>query len=297
MHAGRGSRPKQRRKGTAMLTPPPPILPKRKPPRQAGGNAASEPGAVPGISASEGLHIGIDEAGRGCLAGPVVAAAVLFPAGFAFADQLPGLNDSKKLSEKQRTALAGQITRSTLYYGTGLSWQDEIDSVNILHATLRAMARAVLALAARQQDAERIHRRKAPQPLPCLVIDGNQTIPAAHWHSCAAGVSAAALSWEQYLPLPLTMLPTYIPALPVQFAVVDGDALIPSVSAASILAKTVRDGIMSRLDSFYPGYGLAKHKGYGTKEHLARLAEKGPCRLHRRTFRRVLPENKQLTLF
>ena len=239
-----------------------------------------------------GRHIGVDEAGRGCLAGPVVAAAVCFAEGFDFSAGLPGLDDSKKLPPAKRSALAGQVTAQAVSYGLGLAWQDEIDEVNILNATFRAMSRAVLSLAARVTATA-----CRPFDLPVLVIDGNRTIPLVQWEGCAAGIAPGALAWEQYLPLPVCMLPSRVPTLPEQCAVVGGDALVPSVSAASILAKTVRDGIMERLDAFYPGYGLAGHKGYGTREHLAALAEKGPCPLHRKTFRGVVPEPRQLRLF
>jgi ribonuclease HII len=275
-----------------MLTPPPPNKVSRKNPPESSSLLAENPG----LRAASGAHIGVDEAGRGCLAGPVVAAAVLFPEQFAFTEHLPGLADSKKLNENQRTNLTGLIMRSSLAYGFGLAWQDEIDRVNILHATLLSMARAVLALAARQQDAEKVNRPTLPLPLPCLVIDGNQTIHPLHWQSCTKGVSTAALAWEQYLPRSLTLLPSVIPVLPEQYAVTSGDVLVPSISAASILAKTIRDGIMSRLDSVYPGYGLARHKGYGTREHLDQLTAKGPCRLHRRSFRHVVPEEEQYRL-
>lgn len=237
------------------------------------------------------VHIGIDEAGRGCLAGPVVAAAVIFPEAFDFEAALPGLTDSKKLSPARRKKLAGLVTGEAAAYGLGLVWQDEIDSINILNATFRAMSRAVLSLAARLPGA-----CARGFPLPPLVIDGNKVIPEGQWQNCAGGIPAGALAWEQYLPLPVSLFPSRIPLLPEQHAVVHGDALIPSVSAASVLAKTVRDGLMERLDAFYPGYGLARHKGYGTKEHLAALVEKGPSRLHRRTFRGVRPEARQLRL-
>jgi ribonuclease HII len=232
-----------------------------------------------------GPHIGIDEAGRGCLAGPVVAASVYFPEHFDFAAHLPGLTDSKKLGADARGKLAGLVAQQALAYGVGLIWQDEIDRINILNATFRAMSRAVFALAAKLGDVS----------LPPLLIDGNKTIPAQQWHSCT-GISAGVPAWEQYLPLPSSPLPSHAPLLPEQHAVVDGDALVPSISAASVLAKTVRDGIMERLDAFYPGYGIARHKGYGTKEHLDALAEKGPCALHRKTFRGVRSEGGQFRL-
>ena len=241
-----------------------------------------------------GMHIGVDEAGRGCLAGPVVASAVFFPLGFDFATLLPGLTDSKKLSDKQRNALVPLITKQATVYGIGIAWQDEIDRVNILNATFRAMSRAVLALSAKLQDA---YGPEAYPVLPQLVVDGNHAIPLAEWQACIRGVPASALAWEQYLPLPATRLPGRIPPLPDQNAVVGADILLPSVSAASVLAKTVRDGLLIRLDEFYPNYGFARHKGYGTRDHLAILARKGPCPLHRHTFRHVRTEQKQYSLF
>jgi ribonuclease HII len=240
-----------------------------------------------------GAHIGVDEAGRGCLAGPIVASAVFFQPGFDFATFLPGLADSKKLSDKQRSTMTPVITRQARAYGIGISWQDEIDRVNVLNATFRAMSRAILALSVKLQDA---YGPDAYPALPQLVIDGNYSIPLAEWQACIRGVSASSLAWEQYLPLPPTRLPGKIPALPEQNAVVGADSLIPSVSAASVLAKTVRDGLLIRLDEFYPNYGFAQHKGYGTKEHLAVLARKGPCPLHRRSFKHVLPQQKQYPL-
>ena len=241
--------------------------------------------ALPGIEVHTGPHIGIDEAGRGCLAGPVVAAAVFFNPEFNFADLLPGLDDSKKIGERKRKDLACRVTELALSYGIGLSWQDEIDKVNILNATFRAMARAALALAARMQSGTR-----GKAAMPRLIIDGNKTIPTQQWDVCAQGVPASAIAWEQHLPLPVSLFPSCVPDLPEQCAVVDGDALVPSISAASVLAKTVRDGLMERLDDFYPGYEFSRHKGYGTKIHLAMLERNGPCRLHRLTFRRVKQE-------
>jgi ribonuclease HII len=238
-----------------------------------------------------GPYIGIDEAGRGCLAGPVVAAAVYFPEHFDFAARLPGLTDSKKLSEDKRNKLAALVEEQALAYGVGLIWQDEIDSINILNATFRAMSRAVFALAAKLSGSA-----VRDVALPPLLVDGNKTIPEKHWQNCAEGIHLSALAWDHYLPLWVSPLPSGAPALPEQHAVVDGDALIPSISAASVLAKTVRDGLMERLDTVYPGYGIARHKGYGTKEHLDALAAKGPCPLHRKTFRGVRPEERQLRL-
>jgi ribonuclease HII len=189
-----------------------------------------------------------------------------------------------------RSKLADLVMERALAYGVGLAWQDEIDRINVLNATFRAMARAIFALAAR-----------LPEPaadilLPPLLIDGNRIIPEEQWQSRTEDFSAKALAWEHYLSLPPCPLPARAPFLLEQHAVVNGDTLVPSISAASVLAKTVRDGIMEGLDASYPGYGIARHKGYGTKEHLAALAKKGPCQLHRKTFRGVRPEERQMRL-
>lgn len=240
------------------------------------------------------MHIGVDEAGRGCLAGPVVASAAFFSPGFDFSTLLPGLADSKKLTDKQRNAIVPLITKQATVYGIGIAWQDEIDRINILNATFRAMSRAVLALAAKLQDA---YGSEAYPALPQLVVDGTHVIPLVEWEACIRGVPVSALAWEQYLPLPATRLPARIPPLPEQSAVVGADNILPSVSAASILAKTVRDSLMIRLDEFYPNYGFAQHKGYGTREHLAILTKKGPCPLHRQTFKHVRTEQEQFPLF
>ncbi|MDQ7836135.1 MAG: ribonuclease HII [Humidesulfovibrio sp.] len=180
---------------------------------------------------------GIDEAGRGCLAGPVVAAACILPDTF----DLPGLTDSKALTAARRDQLAAAIRTQALCWSLGLAWAPEIDRVNILQATLRSMERAVA------------HLRLRPA---LLLIDGNQT--------CLADIP--------------------------QRTVIGGDALVPAISAASILAKTFRDHLLAKLDRRYPGYGLAIHKGYGTAAHLDALQRLGPSSIHRLTFRGVRPE-------
>jgi ribonuclease HII len=189
---------------------------------------------------------GIDEAGRGCLAGPVVAAAVILPESFT----LPGLADSKTLSPARRAGLAEAVTRIAVAWSLGVVWPRDIDRLNILQATLTAMSRAAATLGTRPEG---------------LLIDGNSRIPEDML--AAAGC---------------------IP-LPVQRAIVNGDAVVPIISAASIIAKTFRDTLMTRLDLRYPGYGFAAHKGYGTPEHYNALRELGPCRMHRLTFRGVRP--------
>ena len=175
---------------------------------------------------------GVDEAGRGPLAGPVVSAAVILPDGFSH----PRLNDSKKLSEKVREALFGELME---WPGVAKAVAEvqpgEIDQLNILRATHEAMRRAVAKL--------------RPEP-DHVLIDGLPVRP---------------------FPKPQT-------------ALVGGDGLSLSIAAASILAKVTRDRLMLALDAAYPQYGFAKHKGYGTALHLARLQEHGPCPAHRRSF-------------
>lgn len=186
-----------------------------------------------------GLIAGIDEAGRGPLAGPVVAAAVILDA----RRPIDGLDDSKKLSASARERLAGEIEVSSL--GFAVAWADraEIDSLNILQATFLAMRRAVLGL---------------PQLPQRVLVDGNR-LPDLRF----GGVRLAGE------------------------AVVGGDAKIASISAASILAKVTRDGLMQRADQLFPGYGFAQHKGYGTARHLRELGHLGPCEQHRRSFRPI----------
>lgn len=212
----------------------------------APGQGTLTPGPAGTILESlPGPMAGVDEAGRGCLAGPVVAAAVILPASF----DLPGLTDSKKLSALEREALEPCVKAQALSWAVGCSWPRVIERINILQATLRAMARAVACLAPRAAS---------------LAVDGNQRVPLAIPQQC----------------------------------VVHGDALVPAISAASILAKTFRDRIMQTLDRRYPGYGFAVHKGYGTAEHRAAIKRLGPCDQHRATFRGVAPEQEeQLSLW
>ncbi len=180
---------------------------------------------------------GVDEAGRGCIAGPVAAGAVILPPDF----DLPKLDDSKKLTARTRAVLEVAIKEQALAWGVGLAWPAEIDSINILQATLQAMMRAVRVLRVQ----------------PCfLAIDGNQKVS---------------------LSLP-------------QETIKGGDGKVPAIAAASILAKTFRDRLMSIFDKQFPEYGFAKHKGYGTREHYEAVHRLGPCRLHRMTFKGVCPD-------
>lgn len=181
---------------------------------------------------------GTDEAGRGPLAGPVCAAAVILPTGL----ELPGLDDSKKLTAKKRELLFDMITGSAVSYGIAFADNREIDELNILNASQLAMRRAVAML--------------DPQP-ELVLVDGNIA-----------------------RDFPVKAEP-----------VVRGDALSPSIAAASILAKVTRDRLCAEMEKEYPGYGFAKHKGYPTKEHYAALNRLGPCPLHRLTFLKKKHEN------
>ena len=188
---------------------------------------------------SEGFEFicGVDEAGRGPLCGSVVAAAVILPQGL----YIEGLNDSKKLTEKKREALFDVICESAIAYSIVEATVEEIDSTNILEATLNAMRRAVNSLSPKAEFA---------------LIDGN----------IARGFD--------------------IPARPV----VHGDAISPSIAAASILAKVTRDRKCIEWDKQYPQYNIAKHKGYGTNDHMNALREYGPSPIHRKKFIRFLDE-------
>ncbi len=182
------------------------------------------------------LVAGIDEVGRGALAGPVVAAAlILIPDAAELAPALDGVQDSKALSPHQREALFPVICRHAVSIGVGLASAQYIDEHGILAATHRAMLMAV--------------RQLVPRP-EYLLIDG--------------------------LLLPQTEIP--------QEGIVNGDAQVLSIAAASIIAKVLRDQLMVSLSKYEPGYGFAEHKGYGTPAHMAALERLGPCGLHRRSF-------------
>jgi len=212
-----------------------------------------------------GWHIGLDEAGRGCLAGPVVAAAVLAPPDFEFAVYFSGLTDSKALSVRKREILRAQLKNSSLFWGLGMAWPAEIDRVNILNASFRAMSRAARAL-----YMQLARRASAVFSLPLfheipLCLDGPLDIPSPQWEQCEKSGRA--------------------PRLPRQYAVIRGDVLVPAISAASVLAKTQRDRLMLALGRRYPDYGFAAHKGYATREHMELLEKYGRSPQHRKSFR------------
>jgi len=186
--------------------------------------------------AGPALTAGVDEAGRGPLAGPVVAAAVILEPSRPVA----GLADSKVLSPARREVVAATIRTQSLAWSLGWADAAEIDTLNILQATMLAMRRALAALSVPPQH---------------VIIDGNR----------CPDLSGLAFDCTAE-------------------AVVKGDSLVASVSAASILAKVARDEHMRVLDGRYPGYGLADHKGYPTAAHIAALRRLGPSPVHRRSF-------------
>ena len=178
---------------------------------------------------------GVDEAGRGPLCGPVVAAACILPDGLV----IEGLNDSKKLTPRKRDLLFDFIKENAIAYCIAEASVEEINELNILEADLLAMRRAIDGLAVKADFA---------------LIDGN-----------------VARDFQ---------IPTR--------AVIKGDATSPSIAAASILAKVTRDRQCEELDRLYPQYGIAKHKGYGTKAHMDALRQYGPSPIHRKQFIRFL---------
>ena len=186
----------------------------------------------PYVSSYQGtLLAGVDEVGRGPLAGPVIAAAVILDP----ENPIAGLADSKKLSERKREQLYDEIQEKSLAWAIERASVEEIDQLNILHASMLAMKRAIESL----------------EPVPeHVLVDGNRC-------------PDIAMTAE---------------------AVIKGDARVPSIAAASILAKVFRDREMKALDSSFPEYGFAKHKGYPTKLHLQAIAEHGVNHLYRKSF-------------
>lgn len=178
-----------------------------------------------------GYVCGIDEVGRGPLAGPVVAAAVIFPKGA----RIPYINDSKKLSEKKREELFDVIMREAVAVSVGFAQAERIDEINILQATYEAMRMAINKLSVK----------------PDVLLNDAVTIPEVDI---------------------------------MQVPIIKGDAKSMSIGAASIIAKVTRDRLMCEYDTWYPQYGFAKHKGYGTKQHTDALKKTGPCPIHRMTF-------------
>jgi len=185
---------------------------------------------------------GVDEVGRGPLAGPVVAAAVVLDARCDW----DGVNDSKRLAPAAREVIYARVLQQARAFAWAVVGPRAIDTLNIRQASLEAMRRAVARL---------------PLAPDLVLVDGDDRVPG--------------------LDLP-------------QRSVISGDARLLSVAAASVVAKVVRDRIMERLDAVWPDYGFARHKGYGTPEHLAALARYGPCPLHRFSFAPVRVQRRAL---
>ncbi len=183
-----------------------------------------------------GLIAGVDESGRGPLAGPVVAAAVALPQGIV----IQGVRDSKIVPAAERERLFWEIMDHAVDVGVGIVDAEEIDRINILCATKLAMHNAITALANRPD---------------IILIDALQ-----------------------------------LPSIPIrQMPLIKGDAKSAAIAAASIIAKVIRDKIMAEYHILYPRYGFDRHKGYGTRKHLESIREHGPCPIHRKSFRKVLP--------
>jgi ribonuclease HII len=192
--------------------------------------------------AGDAIVAGVDEAGRGPLAGPVVAAAVVLEPG----GRWDGLDDSKKVPLERREALYARVLSEARAFSWAVVGPRRIDRMNIRAASLEAMRLAVCRLSIRPQ---------------LVLVDGNALVPG--------------LACDQR-------------------AEIDGDARLLSIAAASILAKVVRDRIMERLDRVWPQYGFARHKGYGTAEHLEAIERHGPCALHRYSFTPVCVQSLPL---
>ena len=207
------------------------------------------------------LEAGTDEAGRGCLAGPVTAAAVILPLDF----ENSILNDSKQLSEKVREKLKPIIEEQALTFAVTHLFPNEIDEINILNASMKGMQESVLKL------------NPAPE---FIIVDGNRAMNAKLGLKNNFG--------KQFTAEEINLLKS----IPNQ-SIVKGDSKFLSIAAASVLAKTYRDEYMDKIHEEFPMYNWKKNKGYPTKEHREAIEKFGPCKYHRMSFR-LLPE--QLTL-
>ncbi len=207
------------------------------------------------------LECGTDEAGRGCLAGPVTAAAVLLPA--AFENIL--LNDSKQLSEKSREKLKPVIEETAISFAVTHIFPNEIDEINILNASMKAMQECILQL------------NPAPE---YIIVDGNRPLNGKLGMKQRIGKIFTKEEIEILKSIPST-------------SIIKGDSKYLSIAAASVLAKTYRDEYMDKIHEEFPMYNWKKNKGYPTKDHREAIKKYGPCKYHRMSFR-LLPE--QLTL-
>mgnify|MGYP006160455665 CR=1 FL=1 len=207
------------------------------------------------------LECGTDEAGRGCLAGPVTAAAILLPTDF----ELTLLNDSKQLSEKIREKLKPIIETTAVSFSVTHIHNTEIDEINILNASMKAMQECILKL----------------NPTPeFIIVDGNRPLNGKLGMKQKTGKIFTSAEIELLKSIPNT-------------SIIKGDSKYLSIAAASVLAKTYRDEYMNKIHEEFPMYNWKKNKGYPTKDHREAIKKYGPCKYHRMSFR-LLPE--QLTL-
>lgn len=209
------------------------------------------------------LEAGTDEAGRGCLAGPVTAAAVILPDDF----QIEKLNDSKQLSEKVREKLKPIIEEKVLTFAFTHILNEEIDEINILNASMKAMQQSILKLTTKPEF---------------IIVDGNRPIFSKLGIKTKSGYNFSEEEIEH-----LKLIPNQ--------SIIKGDSKYLSIAAASVLAKTYRDEYMNKIHEEYPMYGWNKNKGYPTKDHRDAIAKYGPTKYHRMSFR-LLPEQLKLEL-
>lgn len=207
------------------------------------------------------LETGTDEAGRGCLAGPVTAAAIILPEDF----ENIILNDSKQLSEKTRALLKPIIEEQALCFSVTHLFPDEIDEINILNASMKGMQECIL---------------KLSQTPEYIIVDGNRALNAKLGLKNTVGKQFSSAEIELLKSIP-------------NKSIVKGDAKFLSIAAASVLAKTYRDEYMDKIHEEFPMYNWKKNKGYPTKEHREAIKEYGTTKYHRMSFR-LLPD--QLTL-
>ena len=207
------------------------------------------------------LECGTDEAGRGCLAGPVTAAAVLLPE--AFENIL--LNDSKQLSEKNREKLKPIVEETAISFAVTHIFPNEIDEINILNASMKAMQESILKLNCKPEF---------------IIVDGNRPLNGKLGINQKTG---KIFSQEEI---------TILKSIP-NISIIKGDSKYLSIAAASILAKTYRDTYMEKIHEEFPMYNWKKNKGYPTKDHREAIKKHGPCKYHRMSFR-LLPEQLSL---
>ncbi|KRD08383.1 ribonuclease HII [Flavobacterium sp. Root901] len=210
------------------------------------------------------LETGTDEAGRGCLAGPVTAAAIILPADF----EHEILNDSKQLSEKTRTFLKPIIEKHAVCFAVTHLFPDEIDEINILNASMKGMQECILKL------------KHVPE---YIIVDGNRSLNAKLGLKNSFG--------RQFTHEEITLLKS----IPNQ-SIIKGDAKFLSIAAASVLAKTYRDEYMDQIHEEFPMYNWKKNKGYPTKEHRDAIRKYGTTKYHRMSFR-LLPDQLELNFF